>query len=102
MKESTATQIDFADVRIELGEINNDADACQLEQQRASQPRPPANIRLSTQNKEVLLTSSDIFKMVKIDEPVRKSKPVKLPTIKIKKSKENSPLRDSQGQGQVA
>lgn len=94
MKESMATQIDFADVRIELGEIahGDDTDAMRFENQRGSLPssKLPPNFRLSTNqlrnaNKEVLLTSSDIFKMVKIDEPVRKNKPVKLPKIKMKK-----------------
>ena len=108
MKESAATQIDFADVRIELGEIGQGegTDMLRLENQRSSLPRPPANVRLSShkQDKEVLLTSSDIFKMVKIDEPVRKSKPVKLPTIKMKKQQkqELSPLRDSQTHNSVA
>ena len=107
-----ATQIDFADVRIELGEIahRDDGDAMRLENQRGSLPssKPPPNFRLSSNhtrnaNKEVLLTSSDIFKMVKIDEPVRKSKPVKLPKIKMKKQqKDQSPLRDSNAHGAVA
>ena len=98
VRESMATQIDFADVRIELGEIahGDDTDAMRFENQRGSLPssKPPPNFRLSTNhlrnaNKEVLLTSSDIFKMVKIDEPVRKNKPVKLPKIKIKKQQKD-------------
>lgn len=99
-KSSQGAQIDFPDLRIELGEINNpeagdyDDDHFIVNHDADGGEGKPVAGGGSKNNptafdKSVLQTSSEVFRMVKIDEPVRKTKQgLKLPTIKMKRQVE--------------
>ena len=66
MKDSTATQIDFPDVRIELGEIGQiEESEKEIEDKRKTAQRINQS---SAFEKSVLQTSTDVFKMVDIEE----------------------------------
>ena len=107
-RDSHATQIDFPDVRLELDEIkSNEAKfeihEASVEEEKYQQPSvirndtdltaPISSVRKSKEAASavqpppvVLQTSSDVFKLVQIQEPVKAKKPpLKLPTIKMKK-----------------
>lgn len=86
-------QIDFPDLRIELGEIDNldDDDRFIVNPDADGGDSKPVGVskNATPYDKAVLQTSSEVFRMVKIDEPVRKIKPgLKLPTIKMKRQAE--------------
>ena len=109
MKDSMATQIDFPDVRVELGKLSqgdqedNYEDDKDFEEENdgeslddgAYKDGQGSKLKIQVKKKAsvapiqqaALQTSSDAFRMVNLEEKIKNftPAPLKLPTIKIKK-----------------
>jgi len=84
LKDSTATQIDFPEVRIEMENLN----IVGVDDEEFHENGLPLAVK-PDKTQVLLTTSNEVFRMVKIEEPQRKIKPpVKLPALKIKRQAE--------------